>query len=161
MEYVDFIWSRWVVGYNNSTQTEFLSRWMNDVTPQKIVMVMFVFLGGVMLVLAVYILLERGRKKLDPIDRIYLRFGEKFANKGVGRHSGEGVWSYCDRVSLLFPGSAKDIRDITQLYDDIRYGGMAVENVGNSQGVGGTLSQRQKRLKAQLKQKVRRLRLKS
>jgi len=160
MEYVDFLWSRWVVGYNNSTQTEFLSRWMNDVTPQKIVMVMFAFLGGVMLVLAAYILLERGRRKLDPVDRVYLRFGEKLASKGSERYSGEGVWSYCDRVSLVFPGSAEDIRDITQLYDDIRYGGMAMENIGNSQGVGGTLSKRQKKLKILFKQKVRRLRLK-
>ena len=160
VEYVDFLWSRWVVGYNNSTQTQFLSRWMNDVTPQKIVMVMFVFLGGVMLILAVYILLERGRRKLDPVDRVYLCFGEKLADKGVERNVGEGAWSYCERASIAFPNSATDIRDITQLYDDIRYGRAPMENIGNSQCVGGTLSQRQKRLKIQLKQKVRRLQLK-
>ncbi len=160
MEHVDFLWSRWVVGYNNSTQTQFLSRWMDNVTPQKIVMVMFVFLGGVMLVLAVYILLERRRKKLDPVDVAYLRFGDKLANKGVERKSGEGVWSYCERASLALPNSAEDIHDITQLYDDIRYGRMANENIGNRQDVGGTLSQRQKKRKAQFKQKVRSLRLK-
>ena len=160
VEYVDFLWSRWVVGYNNSTQTQFFSRWMNDVTPQKIVMVMFVLLSGVMLVLAVYILLERGRRKLDPVDRVYLRFGEKLADKGVERNVGEGVWSYCERASVAFPNSAIDIRDITQLYDDIRYGQAPMENIRTSQGVGGTLSQRQKRLKIQLKQMVRRLQLK-
>lgn len=160
MEYVDFLWSRWVVGYNNSTQTQFLSRWMNDVTPQKMVVVMFVFLCFVMLILTIYILLERSRRRLDPVDRLYLRFADKLASKGFERNSGEGVWSYCERASLFFPENANDIRNITQLYDDLRYAGEVRENIGNSQGVGGTLSQRQKRLKAHLKQKVRCFRLK-
>ena len=118
------------------------------------------FLCFVMLILTIYILLERSRRRLDPVDRVYLRFADKLASKGFERNSGEGVWSYCERASLFFPENANDIRNITQLYDDLRYAGEVRENIGNSQGVGGTLSQRQKRLKAHLKQKVRCFRLK-
>ncbi|OUS32366.1 hypothetical protein A9Q99_00830 [Gammaproteobacteria bacterium 45_16_T64] len=153
IEYVNYLWSKWVVGYSNKTQMEFLSRWIDGVTPQKMVFILLVCLGLVMLLLAIYILVERGRARVDPIDALYLSFCLKLERQGLVREGGEGVWTFCARACLAFPQLEGELKAITSLYDAIRYGDLSQENKENNRSDDATLSN----LKIELRQAVKTL----
>ncbi|PCJ44166.1 MAG: hypothetical protein COA99_07270 [Moraxellaceae bacterium] len=151
LEHIDYLWSRWVVGYNNSTQMEFLSRWINNVTPQKVITIMLMLLCGVMAVLSIYVLLQRGKQKLNPVDALFLRYCDKLAEKGLSRMQGEGVWIFYQRAANHFPAQADAFCRITQLYDDLRYGPPGAVNGENNHDVSVTLATQKNALKREIR----------
>ncbi|MDX1693519.1 MAG: DUF3488 and transglutaminase-like domain-containing protein [Ketobacteraceae bacterium] len=121
LEHLDYLWTKWVVGYNTVSQTEFLSRFLGNVTPQKIAYTLAIIGGGCVLLFAVLLLWDRPRHRLNPVDKQYLKFCRKLQKKGFERRPGEGPYGFAKRVSLAMPQQAARIARITALYVRLRY----------------------------------------
>ena len=122
VDYVDYLWFRNVVSYNQDAQNRLFRTLLGEVTPQRIAMLLGGVAGSILLVLAVGILLRHPpTRRLDRVDRLYLAFCQKLARRGLERKSGEGPQAFSDRAGRMLPGKAPDIARISVLYQSLKY----------------------------------------
>jgi len=114
-------WNQWVLGFNPDRQREMLT-WLGVRQPDWETMVMMLFwsVGGMLLLIAFWLL--RGLRRVDPVQRAWLRFCDKLGYAGLPRAGAEGPLDYAGRVSARLPQRAAAVGAIAQLYVDLRYG---------------------------------------
>ncbi|MCG8317482.1 MAG: DUF3488 and transglutaminase-like domain-containing protein [Pseudomonadales bacterium] len=153
LAHIDYLWTKWVVGYDSDTQYAFLSRFLGDVTAEKIGYALAVVGGGCVLVFAVLLLWDRPRHKLDPIDRAYLRFCRKLQKIGVSRSPHEGPLDFANRVSSAHPTFKEAVEEITQMYVLLKYAKPSedTEINGNPHSNHARLANQYRELKQQIK----------
>jgi hypothetical protein len=79
--------------------------------------------AGVLLITLVYaLLLLRPKKSTDPAQAAYLRFCRKLARAGLARAPHEGARAFAGRAARKRTDLADSISEITNLYEDLRYG---------------------------------------
>jgi protein-glutamine gamma-glutamyltransferase len=117
-------WNQWVLGYNPDRQREMLSRLgMKQPSWETMTLVLFWSVGSVLLLVALWLL--RGMRREDPVQRAWLRFCDKLARAGLSRANAEGPLDYAGRVARRLPARENEVRAITALYVDQRYGPVA------------------------------------
>jgi protein-glutamine gamma-glutamyltransferase len=138
-------WNQWVLGYTSERQTRFLSRLgMDGATWQNMVIALIVSSGAILGLLALALLLRLARRRVEPVQREYLRYCERMARLGSPRRPGEGPRDFTTRVSMQFPQLRGQVQRIGALYVALRYGGeedpqvleefrRAVNNLGSDQ----------------------------
>lgn len=114
-------WNRWVLGYGEERQQELLQRLGFDrrtlgEMATLLTIAVALTLGGVAL------LLQGGGREGDPALRAYRRFLRKTARCGVARGVGEGESEFARRVAALRPERGAAAREITALFQRLRYG---------------------------------------
>jgi protein-glutamine gamma-glutamyltransferase len=114
-------WNQWVLGFNPDRQREMLT-WLGVRQPDWETMIMMLFwsVGGMLLLIAFWLL--RGLRRVDPVQRAWLRFCDKLGYAGLPRAGAEGPLDYAGRVSARLPQRAAAVGAIAQLYVDLRYG---------------------------------------
>ena len=114
-------WYRWVVDYGKERQERFLaSLGLMDISWNRMLGLTF---GGVLLVTLLYaLLLRQSRKSIDPAQAAYLRFCRKLARAGLERAPCEGSHAFAERVARKRADLAAPIFEITDLYENLRYG---------------------------------------
>jgi transglutaminase-like putative cysteine protease len=114
-------WNQWIIGYNDRTQTAFLSHlglegmdWRGMVG---------LLAGGLGLVLALIAarLLRQQRRAQDPVLMAYQRFCRKLARQGLSRAPAEGATAFARRARAARPDLAAAVQHITDLYQRLRY----------------------------------------
>lgn len=153
LEHLDYLWTKWVVGYNSTSQMEFLSRFLGSVTPEKIAYALAVVGGGCILLFAVMLLWDKPKHRINPVDKLYLAFCRKLARKGVLRAASEGPYDFAKRVSREYPDQSARIARITALYVSLRYGSHQsdTEFNGKQHPVRGRLGPNYHELKQEIK----------
>ncbi len=147
IDYVDYLWYRNVVSYNSESQSQLFRDLLGRVTPQRIAALIGGVAGLIILVLSVLTLLRHPPlRRLDRIDRLYLRFCRKLQRRGLEREPGEGPQTFAERASAQLPQQARAIRRITALYLSLKYGpqqkdGNIQQQPSNSGGKLGGLEQ--------------------
>ena len=122
VDYVDYLWFRNVVSYNQDAQNQLFRSLLGEVTPQRIAMLLGGVAGSILLVLAVGILLRHPpTRQLDRVDRLYLAFCQKLARRGLERNPGEGPQAFSARAGRVLPDKAPDIARISVLYQSLKY----------------------------------------
>ncbi|PIE40852.1 MAG: transglutaminase, partial [Gammaproteobacteria bacterium] len=121
LEHLDYLWTKWVIGYNATTQYQFLGRFLGAVTPEKIAYALAGLGGGCVLVFALLLVWERPRRGLDPVDKLYLKHCKYLEKKGIKRHVGEAPYDFARRVSKEHPAIASQVIRIAALYVKIKY----------------------------------------
>jgi hypothetical protein len=117
---VDYSWQRWVINYDNKSQSNFLSSFgINDL--KTMIYAMVAAIGSITAVLY-WFLLHQKPKSGDKVLLIYNRFCKKLVKHGLFRRAEEGVKDFAERVSIKLPEQAKDIDQITALFIKLRYG---------------------------------------
>ena len=121
-DWVNNSWYRWVLGYGPELQSKFLSRfgiegWGNMIL--ALTLLGSAFLGGLGLVLVWQM---SRREKLDPIQKHWQCFSDKFKRLQLQRLSNEGPQDYRQRVIDKLPGQSSEIDQIINLYMRLRYG---------------------------------------
>ncbi|MGZ5057528.1 MAG: transglutaminase TgpA family protein [Methylobacter sp.] len=117
---VDYSWQRWVINYDNKSQTRFLSAFgINDLKTM-----IYWMIAAVALITAVlsWFLLYRKPKSADKILLVYNRFCKKLAKHGLLKGTGEGAKDFAERVKIKLPEQAEDIDQITGVFIKLRYG---------------------------------------
>jgi protein-glutamine gamma-glutamyltransferase len=114
-------WNQWVLGFNPDRQREMLS-WLGMQQPswQSMAVLLFWSVGGVILATALWLLFRMRRE--SAVQRAWLRFCGKLRRAGLERAPSEGPLHYARRVAGRLPQRAESIRDIADLYVELRYG---------------------------------------
>lgn len=117
---VDYNWQRWVINYDNKSQSNFLSSFgINDL--KTLAYWMIAVVGSITAVLCWFLLYQKP-KNADKVLLIYNRFCKKLARHGLVRSAGEGVKDFAERVKIKLPEQAEDIDQITSVFIKLRYG---------------------------------------
>lgn len=121
MDYFRVAWNRWVVGYDNNRQRDFLRRVNLGALsgPGRLGLALMGFVG---LVGAVFLLLLlwSGRGQ-DPVLRAYRRFLARCEKAGLARAADETARDFAARARRQWPEHAREITHITQLFESLRY----------------------------------------
>jgi len=116
---VDYSWQRWVINYDNKSQSSFLSLFgINDL--KAMIYWMVAAIGLITAVLCWFMLYQKP-KAADKVLFIYNRFCKKLVKHGLLRGAGEGVKDFAERVKIKLPGQAEDIDQITAVFIKLRY----------------------------------------
>lgn len=122
---VDYNWHRWVINYDNKSQSNFLSSFgINDI--KSMIYGMIAFIAPIIAALCWFMFYQKP-KTADNVLLIYNRFCKKLAKHGLLRGAGEGVKDFAERVKIKLPGQTADIDRITALFIKLRYGRAATE----------------------------------
>ncbi|MGZ5009992.1 MAG: transglutaminase TgpA family protein [Methylobacter sp.] len=117
---VDYNWQRWVINYDNKSQSNFLSSFgINDF--KTMIYWMIAVIAAITAALCWFLLYQKP-KAADKVVLIYNRFCKKLVKHGLSRDAGEGVKDFAERVQLKLPGQSEEIDQITALFIKLRYG---------------------------------------
>jgi len=116
-------WDTWVIGYNPTTQMKFLGRFFEDLDLKKLGMLMLSAFFGLLGVVALFLLMKRGSRKLPPVDEAYLRFCHLLAKQGIERRTGEAPMDYARRIVKHRPDLESSVQEVTELYIQLSYSG--------------------------------------
>ncbi len=117
---IDYSWQRWVINYDNKSQSSFLSSFgINDL--KTLVYWMIAIIALITAVLCWFLLYQKP-KSADKVLLIYNRFCKKLAKHGLNRGTGEGVKDFAERVKAKLPEQAMEIDQITTVFIRLRYG---------------------------------------
>ncbi|MGZ4996906.1 MAG: transglutaminase TgpA family protein [Methylobacter sp.] len=117
---VDYNWQRWVINYDNKSQSNFLSSFgINDL--KTMIYWMIAVIAAITAVFCWFLLYQKP-KAADKVVLIYNRFCKKLVKHGLSRGAGEGVKDFAERVKLKLPGQTEEIDQITALFIKLRYG---------------------------------------
>ncbi|MGR9012250.1 MAG: transglutaminase TgpA family protein [Gammaproteobacteria bacterium] len=117
---VDYNWQRWVINYDNKSQSNFLSSFgISDL--KTLAYGMIAVIGSITAVLC-WFLFYRKPKTADKVLLIYNRFSKKLAKHGLVRNTGEGVKDFAARVKIKLPEQATEVDQITAVFIKLRYG---------------------------------------
>jgi len=94
---LDYSWSKWVLGFDNASQTSMLEDLLGALTPQKMRILYLSAVGFIALVIACYFLPSRAKERLSPSHRILLNAiaeiekhtGNKRENKSLVAYQSE------------------------------------------------------------------------
>lgn len=119
-DYVNYRWHRDVVGYDSNRQDGFMERLLGDSSLLRRLLVMF---GGFALLAAVFMLLALRGQRIErhPLDRLYRRYCERLARRGIAREAGEGPQAFARRVATQAPALAAEAEEFARLYAALRY----------------------------------------
>ena len=114
-------WNQWVLGYNPDRQRDMLAFFgVRQPSWQTLAMLLFWSVASVLGLTALWLLSRI--KRADPVQGAWLAFCAKLARSGLPRAGSEGPLDYTARALRRFPARAADLRDISSLYVELRYG---------------------------------------
>lgn len=123
-------WNQWVLGYDQERQRQFLSS-LNPLLAHWQSMIWALAMGATLLVLAIAASLwpRHANAHRDPASREYRRFRQALARRGIPPGPAEAPEDYARRASGLRPELGNEIKRITRLYLECRYGPAAPANL--------------------------------
>ena len=118
---INIKWEVWIMSYDRFRQRAFLRGvGLEHVGRWSLYIALIVIIPA--LVFLVSLLLKRQTTTTDPLIKIYRGFYAKTAKRGIRPASWEGPLDFQLRAVDAFPRHAKEIREIINLYIDLRYG---------------------------------------
>jgi hypothetical protein len=118
---INIKWEVWIMSYDRFRQRSFLRGiGLGDVHRWSLIVVLIVIIPA--LFFLVSMVLKRQTTAADPLVKLYRRFYRKTARLGIRPASWEGPQVFQLRAVDAFPHKAKEIREITDLYINLRYG---------------------------------------
>lgn len=118
--HVDYNWQRWVINYNTSNQSRFLS--LLGITDFK---TMAYWMGAIIAIITAILSMFLFYQSSKPVDRtllVYNRFLNKLAKAGLSKKAGEGARDFADRIKPKLPQQSDNIEQITDAFIALRYG---------------------------------------
>ncbi len=116
---IDHAWNSWVLAYGPENQVR-LFQWLGLVDWRFLAGCLGLGLG-LSIAAAVWLILPKRPANTDPAKRLYERFLEKLAGRGLVPQTGEGAFAFAERVAHSAPELAEPTSRITRLYLRIRY----------------------------------------
>lgn len=117
---VDYIWSRWLLGYDAEQQKKLLQLLLGDIKQWKVSLM----LGGGFVLVALWLLLTSGlrlRRRQPRSQRLYQAACDKLAKSGCRRREWEGPVDYAERVRDDIPDKGAVFEQFTECYVTLRY----------------------------------------
>ncbi len=119
-DYVNYRWTRDVLGYNSESQDGLMQRLLGDTSLLRRLGVM-VAIMAVLTGLILFWALRGERREQHPLDRLYRRYCQRLAKEGVLREAGEGPQAFARRVARELPKRAAEAEEFAKVYMALRY----------------------------------------
>ncbi len=122
---LNFQWTRWVMNYDSAIQTALLSKFLHDVNPLRIALLVL-GAGGISVMLTFAVLFFRSRrKKISALERsaqlVYQQLCKKLKGCGVAPVTGESPRHFVLRAATVRPDLAPLLNQIIDLYEQVVY----------------------------------------
>lgn len=118
---VQYGWRRWVLGYDGPTQSQWLEKWLGEVSSTRVA---FVFGGLFSLILLTWLVLLgylRSEDRRSPETRLYQRMCRKLEKRGLKRPPQLTPGRFAVEAGNRFPRQAERIRQVSDLYERLSY----------------------------------------
>ncbi len=121
MDYIEFGWAKWVLGYNQQSQLEFLSRWLGRVTPERMVMALAALGGAVMSVMLIWMLWRARRPGLMWWQREYRAMLRLMRKRGLYPPAHLPPSQVIASAAQRYPQAAAALQDWQHCYEAAVY----------------------------------------
>ncbi len=117
-------WNQWVLGYTQEQQYRFLESFgFSDLSWRDMIIALLVATGVLLAAFAVAMFMRLGGVISDPAQKLWLRFCEAMAARGIVRKASEGPRDFTARIVEQTPSMRERVHRIRDLYIELRYGG--------------------------------------
>ena len=118
---INHSWNDWIIGYNPGKQKSFLdSLGMDNISANKLVAILFGTMAAFVLLISLHLARHTIRKP-SPAQLMFKRFCKKLAKKGFKYSPTETARGFANRVAEARRDLEKQVVEITDLYNQIRY----------------------------------------
>lgn len=117
---LSYQWNQWVIGYNSENQLAVLSH-IGLTSAMQQIGYLAATLGFIIMLFALYMLRGMFMKKADKTQAAWLKVCKKLERAGLPRSLHEGPLDYAMRVAVSRPDLSFRIREIADLYIQLRY----------------------------------------
>ncbi len=121
LDALEYEWNRRVVSYDDEVQVDLFERLFGEITEQKVLLLLIGLASLVIVAVGLSVLSLGPRRKLDPVDQLYLSLTTELNKIGLARKTGEGSVDYRNRLVAARPELAGIMNDFTALYVAINY----------------------------------------
>lgn len=121
LDWANYAWTRWVVGYRADMQRDALTRWLGEFDSRRIAIALGILSSLAIGIVALFVFRQRAVKQLDPATRHYLRFCRKMEKIGLARCIGETPADFTRRATRKRPDLSQRVNDIQQQYYHLVY----------------------------------------
>lgn len=130
---VGYQWNKWVVDYDKDTQQELLENigLGGGNSAYTLIGLMMASAGGLMLFYFWQLIPKAVRR--GELQRIYLQFTSKFKKHNIVKELADTPTDFAEKALTQFPQQSQEIGDITQRYQQLRYGRAAAGSNANSE----------------------------
>lgn len=121
MDYLDFNWQKWVLGYRGDQQLQLLKHLLGQVTPARIGLALLVATGVFVAVLAALVLLRRRPERRGPLQREFARLHDALARRGLTPSATVSAARLEGRIVAHWPAAAGAARDWRACFETLAY----------------------------------------
>ncbi|WP_394201949.1 DUF3488 and DUF4129 domain-containing transglutaminase family protein [Shewanella waksmanii] len=123
---IDYYWSKWVLGFDNTKQQQLLKDLLGNITPLKLALFILAVTAITGLIIAYNIGLINLKRSQDPISQRYLQTCKMLEKYGFARQTGEAPSHYLQRIATVMPGLAEPISQFNETYTALKYKPLSV-----------------------------------
>ena len=149
-DYVTFTWQKWVLGYRQDQQSELLARWLGQLSPLKVAMVLAASGLVIFAVFALWLFFTGRRPPLSWWQQEFWQVRKMLAARQVSVPAGAGPREMARLGSQKCPAAGPALQAWARQYE------LVVYRMGEGDGPGDELRQRLVSLRRDLKQALRR-----
>src|SRR5690554_98372 len=120
-DYIEFGWAKWVLGYNQKNQLEFLSRWLGEVTPKRMVIALAVTGGSILLVMLLWMLWRLRQPRLVWWQREYQQMHRLLNDHGVPVAAHMTAAQISRATASRYPAAQQPLKDWLRCYETVAY----------------------------------------
>lgn len=117
----NYYWATWVLDYDGDRQSNVLSKILGEVTALRVGLLLLGVGGCVLAIVSYGLMRGRGKPKLEPEVKIYLRLCKRLQKAGFERQLSEGPIEYARRIAELQPAWKKHLLAATRAFVSLSY----------------------------------------
>lgn len=120
-EHLDYLWNRFVVGYDRSAQFKLFENLLGQFSWVKVIWALLIAVLTTLLLIAGWLWWRQPKTVSDPVDLLYHRFCRRLEKQGITRLPSEPPYAFSQRVAQERPDLALLVADITDRYVALRF----------------------------------------
>ena len=121
MDSAQYAWRRFVLGYDNDTQHDFLEDIFGELTFQKAALIVAALFGIIITIWVLILGLGRRRSHESIEHQLYRKFCNYLEKKGIKREASQAPEDFSQLAIAHLPGLAREINAFTQTYSALCY----------------------------------------
>lgn len=118
---MQYSWRKFVLGYDDESQAEFLKKLFGELSIQKIAMIVAGFFIGIIVLWALFLGLGRKQSSEAIEHQLYRRFCKLLEKHGVKREPSQAPEEFSQFASSQLPGMANEINEFSSYYSELCY----------------------------------------
>lgn len=136
LEHIDFIWSRWILGFDSRQQLALFEHLLGELNSYNIALLTFAVICSIGLLLAVFYLPMWHKQKLPLPQQLYLKALNKLEQHGIKRPPGSGAQDYAEQVKRqVSPQAGHYFAQLSKIYQQLTYDPHSANNTNVKQAL--------------------------